>query len=160
MRGDAWLDERTVIGASDAGAHLDMLDTFAFSTVVLGEGVRERGLLTLSQAIRQLSEVPARYLGMKDRGLLRPGYWADVVVFDPDTVGRGPVYTRFDLPAGAARLYADSLGINHVIVNGREIIRNGKFMGVFPGKILRPGTDTQSVPLPGASADVLAQTNV
>ena len=152
MRGAAWLDERTIIGASDAGAHLDMLSTFAFTTTVLGEGVRERKLLTLEQAVQQLTGVPAAYLGLRDRGVIAPGAIADLVLFDPQTVGRGPVHTRFDLPAGAARLYAEALGISHVIVGGTEIIRNGEFLGRYAGQILRSGRDTQTVSIPGAAA--------
>jgi N-acyl-D-aspartate/D-glutamate deacylase len=70
------------------------------------------------------------------------------VIFDPATVGCGPVHTRFDLPCAAARLYADAIGIAHVLVNGCEIIRDGTFQGHFAGSILRLGKDTETVPLP------------
>jgi N-acyl-D-aspartate/D-glutamate deacylase len=149
MRADAWRDPRTVIGASDAGAHLDMLDTFAFSTQVLGGGVRERSLLTWEEAVHQLTDVPARLYGLRERGQLQEGWHADVVVFDPETVGCGPTYTRFDLPGDAARLYADAIGIEHVFVNGVEIIRGQEFRGVFPGTVLRSGRDTDTVEVPG-----------
>jgi len=145
MRGEVWQDPRTVIGASDAGAHLDMIDTFAFSTQVLEHGVRKRGLISLEQAVHQLTEVPARMVGLKDRGLLREGYCADLVIFDADTVASGPTHTRFDLPGGAGRLYAEAVGIAHVIVNGREIVRNGSHTGACAGTILRSGRDTESV---------------
>ena len=89
VRGQLWQDERTVIGASDAGAHLDMIDTFAFSTQVLGNGVREFKAIELEQAIHQLTQVPAELFGLRERGLLRTGWHADIVVFDPKTVGFG-----------------------------------------------------------------------
>jgi N-acyl-D-aspartate/D-glutamate deacylase len=145
MRGAAWRDPRAIIGASDAGAHLDMIDTFAFSTQVLSEGVRERNLLGLEEAVHRLTDVPARVFGLRDRGLIANGYWADLVVFDPQTVGCGPLYTRRDLPRGAARLYCDAVGIQHVVVNGREIIRHGRPTGALAGKVLRSGRDTRTV---------------
>ena len=119
-RGRVWIDDRTVVGASDAGAHLDMIDTFALSTQVLGNGVRRHGVVSLEEGVRQLTDVPARLYGLRGRGRLEEGWCADVVVFDPDSVDCGPTYTRFDLPAGAGRLYADAAGVDHVIVNGER----------------------------------------
>jgi N-acyl-D-aspartate/D-glutamate deacylase len=143
-------DSRTVAGASDAGAHLDMNDTFTFTTALLASGVRKFGALTLEQAVHQLTEKPARLIGLKERGLLKQGWHADIVIFDPETVGPGEVYTRHDLPANGARLYSDAQGIAHVIVNGREIIRDGEYLGVAAGKVLRPGRDTYTVSIPAA----------
>jgi len=150
LRGKLWQDDRTVIGASDAGAHLDMIDTFAQTTQVLGNGVRKHQLLPLEQAIHQLTQVPAALYGLKQRGVLREGWHADVVVFDADTVGVGETYTRFDLPAGAGRLYADAQGIDHVFVNGVEIVRGQKHTGAMPGTVLRSGRDTETVSIPAA----------
>ena len=150
MRADSWKDPRTVVGASDAGAHLDMMDTFAFTTQLLGRGMREMGLISVEEAIRQLTDVPARLYGMKQRGRLEQGWHADLVVFDADRVGKGPTYTRFDLPAGAARLYADAEGIDHVFVNGVEIVRDGEQTGARPGAMIRSGRDTETVEVPGA----------
>jgi len=147
LRGQVWLDDRSVIGASDAGAHLDMIDTFAFSTQVLGKGVREHQLLSLEEAVRQLTSVPAELYGLKERGLISEGWRADLVVFDPDTVGCGETYTRTDLPAGAGRLYADAAGIEHVLVNGVEIVRDQDFTGRYPGTILHSGRDTDGTDL-------------
>ena len=149
IRGELWHDDRTLIGASDAGAHLDMIDTFAFSTVVLGEGVRERELISMEEAIRQLTDLPAKHYGLRERGRLEEGFHADVVVFDADTVGLGETYTRYDLPAGAGRLYADASGIDHVFANGVEIIRDGEDTGARPGVVLRSGRDTATVEVPG-----------
>jgi N-acyl-D-aspartate/D-glutamate deacylase len=145
MRADSWTDPRTIVGASDAGAHLDMMDTFAFTTQLLGRGVREMSLISLEEGVRQLTDVPARLYGLRERGRLEPGFHADVVVFDPDGVGKGPTQTRFDLPAGAPRLYAEAEGIDHVFVNGLEIVRDGRDTGARPGAILRSGRDTRTV---------------
>jgi N-acyl-D-aspartate/D-glutamate deacylase len=148
-RGRVWHDDRTVIGASDAGAHLDMIDTFAVPTQVLGNGVRRHGVIALEEAVRQLSDVPARLYGVRERGRLAQGWRADVVVFDPEAIGCGATYTRFDLPAGAGRLYADASGIDHVLVNGVEIVRAGEHTGALPGTVLRSGRDTEPVVVPG-----------
>jgi N-acyl-D-aspartate/D-glutamate deacylase len=147
LRAKLWLDPRTVIGGSDAGAHLDMIDTFAFSTKVLGKGVREHAVIGLEQAVQQLTQVPAQLMGLRERGELRAGWHADIVLFDRATVGTGPTYTRFDLPAGAGRLYADAIGVRRVLVNGRTIIRDNEYTGATPGTVLRSGRDTQTVPI-------------
>jgi N-acyl-D-aspartate/D-glutamate deacylase len=147
LRARTWRDPRAVVGASDAGAHLDMIDTFAFSTVLLGNA-RERELVPVEEAVRLLTDVPARLYGLTGRGRLAEGAIADVVVFDPARVASGPVYTRHDLPGGAARLYADAIGIEHVFVNGVEIVREGKHTGALPGTILHSGRDTETVDVP------------
>ncbi len=150
MLGELWRSEHTVIGASDAGAHLDMIDTFASAMQVLSIGVRDRKLLSLEEAVRQLTSVPARLVGLRERGQLKVGNWADIVIFDKNTVSRGPVYTKYDLPAKAGRLYADPVGVDHVVVNGQPIVSGAKFQDAFPGKILRSSVDTYTVALPGA----------
>ncbi|MBW2424405.1 MAG: amidohydrolase family protein [Deltaproteobacteria bacterium] len=152
MRANSWTDPRTIVGASDAGAHLDMLDTFAFTTQLLGRGMREMGLISVEDAVHQLSDVPARLYGMKQRGRLEEGWHADLVVFDVERVGKGPTYTRFDLPAGAPRLYADAEGVDHVFVNGVEIVREGEQTGARPGTVLRSGRDTETVEVPGGAS--------
>jgi N-acyl-D-aspartate/D-glutamate deacylase len=149
LRGQLWRDDRTLIGASDAGAHIDMIDTFAFSTTVLQKGVRERGVISLEEAVYQMTDRPARYMGLIDRGLLKPGYHADIVVFDEATVARGPTYFRHDVPGDQFRLYADATGVDHVLVNGVQIVRDGAHTGALPGTVLRSGKDTRTV-LPGA----------
>ena len=147
LRGELWRDDRTLIGASDAGAHLDMIDTFAFSTTVLQKGVREHQVITLEEAVYQMTDRPARYMGLIDRGLLKPGYHADIVVFDEATVGRGPTYIRYDVPGNQFRVYADAEGVDHVFVNGVQIVRHGEHTGKLPGTVLRSGRDTRTVPL-------------
>jgi N-acyl-D-aspartate/D-glutamate deacylase len=145
LRGKIWQDDRALIGASDAGAHLDMIDTFSFSTTVLQEGVRNHGVVSLEDAVRLMTERPARYAGLIDRGQLKPGYHADIVIFDRDTVGRGPTYNRFDVPGDQFRVYADAEGVHHVFVNGVQIVRDGEHTGNLPGTVLRSGRDTRTV---------------
>jgi N-acyl-D-aspartate/D-glutamate deacylase len=139
-----WRDPRTVIGASDAGAHLDMIAAFRYATGMIEEAVREHGLLPLEEAIHMLTASPARLYGLRDRGVLREGALADLVVFDEDAIGSQPVGTRFDLPGGAGRLYADATGIDVVMVNGTEIVRDGGYTGERPGTLLRAGRDTET----------------
>lgn len=144
-RADAWRDERTVVGASDAGAHLDMMCGATYSSFLVGEAVRDRGLLTMEEAVHQLTAVPADLYGVRERGRLLPGFAADVVVFDPTTVGPRPERTRDDLPGGASRLVAEADGFHHVYVNGVEIAADGTFTGATPGDVLRSGHDTTTV---------------
>ena len=148
LRGEVWRDDRTLVGASDAGAHVDMIDTFAFSTTLLSEGVRDRGLLTLEEGVHQITDRPARFMGLIERGRLQEGWHADVVIFDEASVGKGPIHTRYDFPAGAGRLYCEANGIDRVFVNGQEIVRDNELTGATPGIVMRSGKDTETVPIP------------
>jgi len=150
-RARVWRDERAVLGGSDAGAHLDLMCHANYTTVVLGEAVRRRGLLSLEEAVHQLTQVPAELYGLAGRGVVAEGARADLVVFDPDTVDTGPTVMRHDMPAGGARLYAGSRGIDHVLVNGVEVVTEGAFTGRRGGTVLRSGRDTATVHLAGAS---------
>jgi len=144
-RADVWSDDRTVVGASDAGAHLDMMCGATYSSFLVGEAVRDRGLLSLEEAVRQLTDVPARLYGVRDRGRVASGWCADLVVFDPETVGPRAERTHDDLPGGASRLMAEADGFAHVLVNGVEIASSGQFTGATPGHLLRSGRDTETV---------------
>jgi N-acyl-D-aspartate/D-glutamate deacylase len=139
-----WRDSRAVIGASDAGAHLDLLASFNYATVLLGTAVRERQLLALEEAIHLITDVPAQLYGLVERGRLQEGWHADVVVIDPATVQSDEIAMRFDLPGGAGRLYAEAQGIDHVLVNGTPLVRDGKLTADRPGSVLRSGTDTKN----------------
>ena len=98
---------------------------------------REHGVVTLEEAIYQMTDRPARYAGLIDRGRIAPGYHADIVIFDKATVGRGPTYFRYDVPGNQFRTYADAKGVDHVFVNGVQIVRNGEHTGALGGKLLR-----------------------
>jgi len=151
-RAAVWRDPRALPGASDAGAHLDMIDTFAYTTVLLGLGVRENEALSWEEAVRLLTSAPADLYGLRDRGRVAPGAWADLVLFDPDRIGPGPVHTRADLPAGASRLYAEAEGIERVLVAGEEVVAEGCFGEPRPGRVLRSGRDTVTVSARGGPA--------
>jgi len=148
LRGEVLLDDRVVVGASDAGAHLDMGTAFAYATNLLAEGVRERGVMTLEQAVQQLAQIPAQLYGLTDRGEIREGAAADLVIFDADRVRRGAIESRADLPGGASRIYAEAEGVESVIVGGVEIVHSGELTGKRPGKVLRSGRDSQTVGIP------------
>jgi N-acyl-D-aspartate/D-glutamate deacylase len=145
MRAEVWRKRDAVIGGSDAGAHLDMMCGAIYTTSLLGHGVREHQVVTLEDAVRLITDVPARLYGLKERGRITPGWHADLVMFDPATVDHGPERTRYDLPAGAPRLVADAHGISSVIVGGVEVCRDGVATGAMPGTVLRSGRDTETV---------------
>jgi N-acyl-D-aspartate/D-glutamate deacylase len=148
LRTKLWRDPRVVIGASDAGAHLDMLATFIYTTSLIGPSVRDRHLLPLEEAVHLITEVPARLYGIRDRGRIAEGAHADIVVFDEQRVAPAPVATRYDLPRGAGRLYAEAEGIEHVLVNGTEIVGAEGNGDGRPGTLLRSGRDTDTVEVP------------
>ncbi len=137
-------DPHTVITLSDAGAHADQLCDACWSTHLLGHWVRDEGALPLEAAVHALTQRPAELVGLADRGVLAEGRPADVVVFDPETVGHKPLRRVADLPGGAERLLADPVGVDAVIVNGTMLrdsegdrIPEG---GDLPGRLLRGGT--------------------
>jgi N-acyl-D-aspartate/D-glutamate deacylase len=145
LRAEVWRSPHAVIGGSDAGAHLDMMCGAIYTTSLLGHGVREHQVVTLEEAVRLLTDVPARLYGLVERGRITPGWHADLVLFDPATVDHGPERTRYDLPAGAPRLVADAYGISSVLVGGVEVCRDGVATGALPGTVLRSGRDTHTV---------------
>ncbi|MEX2239139.1 MAG: amidohydrolase family protein, partial [Burkholderiales bacterium] len=121
----------SLVSLSDAGAHLTFFNDAGFGLHLLGHWVRERGALTLTEAVRRLTSAPAKLFGIRARGVLKPGYAADLMLFDPGTVGRGAKQRVFDLPGGHPRLTTPAVGIHGVWVNGvSELSR-------LPGRILR-----------------------
>jgi N-acyl-D-aspartate/D-glutamate deacylase len=141
---EVWRDRRSVIGASDAGAHLDLLASFNYATELLGKAVRQRNLLPLEEAIHLITDVQAQLYGLDGRGRLENGSYADIVVLDPDRVASHEVGMRLDLPGGAARLYAEADGIDHVLVNGTPIVEQGKLTAERAGTVLRSGRDSHT----------------
>jgi N-acyl-D-aspartate/D-glutamate deacylase len=141
VRRQTWSDPRVIIGGSDAGAHVQMLATFDYSVVMLALA-RDSGALELPEVVHRLTEVPARLYGLRDRGTLREGAYADLVVFDPDTVGPGAPGWRDDLPGEAGRIYQEPKGISHVVVNGTEVVSPDGLSEARPGTVLRSGRDT------------------
>jgi N-acyl-D-aspartate/D-glutamate deacylase len=148
LRAQLWRDPRVVIGGSDAGAHLDTIWTFNCITSLVGPSVRERGLIDLEEAVRLVTDVPARLYGLRDRGRIELGWHADLVVFDPDHLAPEPVRAVKDLPGGAWRLTGGARGIDHVLVNGVEIVEGPNYTGERPGTVLRSGRDTRTVAIP------------
>jgi N-acyl-D-aspartate/D-glutamate deacylase len=142
LRVSTWRDNRTVIGASDAGAHFDLLASFNYATGLLQRAVRERQMLSFEEAIHLLTQVQAELYGIKQRGLVREGWYADLLVIDPTTIATDDVAMRMDLPGGAGRLYAGSTGVDHVLVNGQAIVENGELTASRSGTLLRSGRDT------------------
>ena len=137
-------DKRALVGASDTGAHLDMIAAFRYSTGFIQEAVRERSLLTLEEAVYHMTSAAAELYGLHDRGRLAVGARADILVMDEHNIGTETIGTRFDLPGGAGRLYAGATGIDHVFVNGTEVAQGGEYTGHLPGRVLRAGVDTQT----------------
>ena len=120
-------EDGCTLGLSDAGAHVSQLCDAPLATDLLGNWVREKGVLSVEQAVHKLTQVQAELFGFAGRGVLREGFAADLVVFDPDTVAPGPLRRVNDFPAGAERLTADQPeGMRHLLVNGTQVIADGE----------------------------------
>src|SRR5262249_28925748 len=128
---------RSVTTFSDSGAHVSQLMDSSLQTHVLSHWVREKQAFTLEQAVRMLTLVPATLWGFSDRGLIREGMAADLVVFDPDTIAAEMPEVVDDLPAGARRLIQRTRGVAATVVNGEILLQDGKHTGVLPGQLLR-----------------------
>jgi N-acyl-D-amino-acid deacylase len=127
----------TVVGLSDAGAHAALECGYGFSTHLLGYWVRDKQLMPLSEAVRKLTSMLADLLGLPDRGRIQTGHAADLVLFDPATIGSLPATAAYDLPAGAKRFVQKATGISHTIVDGQILMENGEHLGTYPGRVLR-----------------------
>lgn len=128
---------RTVTTFSDSGAHVSQLMDSSLQTHLLAHWVRKKQAFSLERAVSMLSLVPATLWGFHDRGLIREGMAADMVVFDPDTILAEMPEVVDDLPAGARRLVQRTRGMAATVVNGNVLLRNGKHTGALPGRLLR-----------------------
>ena len=115
---------------SDAGAHLTFFNDAGFGLHLLGHWVRELKIFSLPEGVRRLTSHPAQVFGIRNRGVLKPGNWADLLLFDPAKVGRGAKRRVFALPGGQPRLTCDAVGVHGVWVNGRRPEE-------MPGRLLR-----------------------
>ncbi len=133
-------DPNTHISLSDAGAHLTFFCDAGFGLHLMGHWTRDLGVLDLPQAVHRLTGQPAKLFGIQNRGLLREGYAADLMLFDPKTVDRGPKRRAHDLPSGAARLTGSAIGLHGVWVNGARVANGKGFCAdpkSRPGEVLR-----------------------
>ena len=137
--GKLMCDENAIISLSDAGAHLTFLCDAGFGLHVLGHWVRDKKIMPLEKAIHKLTLESAKLFGIKNRGYIAPGAWADLLLFDPSTVGRGPTQRLHDLPAGASRLTTQAEGVHGVWVNGQKIADQQGFINGSPlaGQVIR-----------------------
>jgi N-acyl-D-amino-acid deacylase len=126
----------TLVGQSDAGAHLIYDAGYGYATRFLGHWIRERKIMSLEEGVRKLTFMVASIFGLNDRGLIRPGMAADLVLFDPQTVGDCEAELANDLPGGEKRLIQRAKGVQMTIVNGQVLTEDGKHTGALPGKVL------------------------
>jgi N-acyl-D-aspartate/D-glutamate deacylase len=147
MRQQVWDDPRVMLGGSDAGAHLDRMCGTSYTTRLLADCLRGRKLATLERAVQMLTQAPAELFGLVDRGTIAVGNHADLVVFDPATVGAENARLVEDLPGGSARLTAGAEGVVRVYVSGVATVVDNAATGATPGQVLRSGTDTVTVPV-------------
>jgi N-acyl-D-aspartate/D-glutamate deacylase len=145
LRAETWRHEDVLLGGSDAGAHLDRMCGAPYTTRFLGDCLRGRRLAGLEEAVRMLTDDPARLFGLRERGRIREGFHADLVLFDPERIDAGPATLVHDLPGDSPRLDSRALGVRAVWVNGVEAIRDDTVTGAVPGRVLRSGRDTRTV---------------
>jgi N-acyl-D-amino-acid deacylase len=136
---EAQRDSRMIIGTSDGGAHLARDDGADWSSWFLRHWVLDRGVWSLEDGIRQITQFPAALLGFADRGTLEIGKWADLFVFDPATIDAGRKEFVRDLPGGAGRFKAWPVGVRATVVNGVPIVVDNEPTGARPGHVVRPG---------------------
>ncbi|MGW0499721.1 N-acyl-D-amino-acid deacylase family protein [Streptomyces sp. NPDC003007] len=145
LRAQTWQHEDVLLGGSDAGAHLDRMCGAPYTTRFLGDCLRGRKLVGPEQAVKMLTDDPARLFGLRERGRIREGWHADLVLLDPERIDAGPATLVHDLPGDSPRLDSRALGVRAVWVNGVEAIRDDVVTGAVPGRVLRSGRDTETV---------------
>jgi len=122
---------------SDSGAHVSQIMDSSLQTHFLSYWVRERQEFSLEQAVRKITFDTASNWGFHDRGLLREGMAADIVVFDADTIGPQMPTVEYDLPGGARRLKQMADGVSATVINGQVVLRDNVHTGALPGQLLR-----------------------
>jgi N-acyl-D-aspartate/D-glutamate deacylase len=145
LRRQAWQHPSVMLGGSDAGAHLDRMQGANYPTRFIADCLRGRRLTSLEDAVRMMTQVPARLFGLRDRGEIRVGAHADLVLFDPGTVDSELLSMVDDLPGGSSRLHAGSVGVLGVWVGGVQVVEDGRSTGALPGTVVRSGRDTDTV---------------
>jgi N-acyl-D-amino-acid deacylase len=128
---------RSVVTFSDSGAHVSQIMDSSLQTHLLSYWVREKQAMSLEDAVRQITYNTATLWGLHDRGLIRRGMAADMVIFDPDTIGPNMPEVVHDLPSGARRLKQTATGIKNTVVNGEILLTNNEHTGAIPGRLLR-----------------------
>lgn len=147
LRRELWDSPHVMLGGSDAGAHLDRMCGAPYPTMFLADALRGRKLVSLERAVAMMTSQPADLFGLRDRGRIVPGAFADLVLFDPATIDATSSRAAHDLPDGSLRLVADPIGIQCVVVNGSVTIEDGQPTGACAGQLLRSGRDTDTVRL-------------
>jgi len=122
---------------SDAGAHVVTENNTGFPSYLLGNWVREKNALSLEEAVWRMTGLVSSELGIYDRGTLKPGMAADIVIFDPNTIGTDDPEFADDLPGSGRRLVQRGRGISYTLVNGQVTLDHGKYIGTSAGRIIR-----------------------
>ena len=148
MRQTVWEHEEVMIGGSDAGAHLDRMAGASYPTEWIRDCLSGRKLTSVEKAIEHMTDVPARFFGLVNRGRIEKDFHADLVVFDPERIDAQELKILNDLPGDSPRLYAGSEGIEKVFVNGVLTVDSGKPTEVLSGVILRSGSHTVTNKIP------------
>ena len=128
---------RSVVTFSDSGAHVAQIMDSSLQTHLLSHWVREKEAFTLEEAVRLITYDTSNAWGLHDRGLIREGLNADLVIFDPDNIGQNMPELLHDLPAGAPRLRQTATGIQATVVNGKVVLRDNVPSGNLPGRLVR-----------------------
>jgi N-acyl-D-aspartate/D-glutamate deacylase len=145
QRSELWHHQDVMLGGSDAGAHLDRMCGSPYPTRFLGDSIRGRQLVAVEEAVRLMTDVPARVFGLRDRGRIAEGFHADIALVDPATVDAELPLLTPDLPGNSPRLLAKPVGVHRVFVNGVETIVDGEPTGATAGTVLRSGRETDTV---------------